>query len=595
MKKRILSLVLALLLIVPLFPIKADAAGSNNMAQNLLDLAASQIGYREGKTNITKYGAWYPSGGASYNGYAWCAMFISWCARHSGVPDTVIPNFASCSLGINWFKERGLWHEDDGNYNPRPGDLLFLDTYDPTTYRQDGAPDHVAIVESVSNTTIYTVEGNTINNMVERRERPRNETILGFASPEYSKVSYPKHDVSVYNVKAPEYLKAGSSFYVEGEVYSKSSIIWLYIDVRDNDGHFYSYNYSNPGTQLVNISSIDTLRFSNLKSGNYKLYVEAIDSDYNYAIREYPFVVSSGTTYTVSYNANGGEGAPNQQLKGKDIEINLSDITPTRDEYLFQGWSTDPNASVPQYTPGQAYNVNGNTTLYAVWKPCTHEYSVKLVFKSCTEPGGFLYTCKYCGHRYMKNESPAAGHTYIGNLCIKCGYVLNFSDVSGSPFENDIYWAAKKNIVSGYSDGTFHPNDPCTRAQVVAFLWRAAGRPVPKTTASFTDMVSSSSPYYEAICWATEKGIVAGFDDGSFRPGDTCTRAQFVTFLWRYNGRPSVNISNPFTDVEQNSYYNAIMWAYKTKVTQGYDDGRFDPNGLCTRGHVVAFIHRDLT
>lgn len=171
-----------------------------------------------------------------------------------------------------------------------------------------------------------------------------------------------------------------------------------------------------------------------------------------------------------------------------------------------------------------------------------------------------------------------------------------FKDVSASsPYATAINWAAEKGIAKGYDSNTFAPNDSCTRAQVVSFLWRAAGCPAPKTAkCPFVD-VDKQSPHYQAILWASEKGITEGFDATHFKPNDTVTRAQFVTFLWRYEGKPAVKGSCPFVDVDSASpYYKAILWASKEGVTLGYDATHFQPNTPCSRGQVVTFIYRDM-
>ncbi len=172
---------------------------------------------------------------------------------------------------------------------------------------------------------------------------------------------------------------------------------------------------------------------------------------------------------------------------------------------------------------------------------------------------------------------------------------LFFTDVAqGSYCYDAVKWAADKGIAKGYSATTFAPNQACTRGQVVTFLWRAAGCPEAKVSCPFTD-VSASSPYAQAITWAASKGIAKGYDATHFKPDQTVTRAQFVTFLWRYEGQPSAKGSCPFVDVEKASpYYTAIVWAAKNGVTKGFDATHFKPNDACTRGQVVTFIYRDM-
>ncbi len=179
--------------------------------------------------------------------------------------------------------------------------------------------------------------------------------------------------------------------------------------------------------------------------------------------------------------------------------------------------------------------------------------------------------------------------------------VAGFGDIAvngrHAPYVDAIAWAAYSGITEGYPDGSFHPDAGCTRAQVVTFLWRAAGSPEPEDeSVSFVDVKNEGAmrPYYKAILWAAQCGITAGYPDGSFRPYEECTRAQFVTFLWRYMGKPDAAIDNPFGDVGASPYYDAIMWAFEANVTKGYGAGLFKPDKICSRAEVVTFIYRTL-
>ena len=173
-----------------------------------------------------------------------------------------------------------------------------------------------------------------------------------------------------------------------------------------------------------------------------------------------------------------------------------------------------------------------------------------------------------------------------------------FTDVSGDAVYYDaVMWAyyhEPEQITTGYTETEFRPDAPCTRGQVVTFLWRAAGCPEVKGDCPFTD-VAENSPYRTAITWAAQEGIAQGFDADHFRPGDPVSRAQFVTFLWRYEGKPAANAENVFTDVADTSvYFPAIMWAYESGVTVGYGNNDFRPDMTCTRWHVVLFMQRCL-
>ena len=167
-----------------------------------------------------------------------------------------------------------------------------------------------------------------------------------------------------------------------------------------------------------------------------------------------------------------------------------------------------------------------------------------------------------------------------------------FSDVSTSAYYYEaVKWAQEKGITGGIGNGLFGPNQPCTRAQIVTFLWRAAGSPEPKSMSSFSD-VSADSYYAKAVAWAVENGITTGTGDGKFSPDATCTRAQSVTFPFRAIGK-LVDSKAEFSDVPTDSYYaNAVAWAVENGITNGIGDGLFGPDNSCTRAQIVTFLYR---
>lgn len=160
------------------------------------------------------------------------------------------------------------------------------------------------------------------------------------------------------------------------------------------------------------------------------------------------------------------------------------------------------------------------------------------------------------------------------------------------------YYHEPEQITSGFDATHFGPQNACTRAQVVTFLWRAAGCPEPTGSVDiFKDAADIASPYREAVAWAVEKGITTGYEDSTFRPNDSVTRAQFVTFLWRYEGRPDSSGSVAgFEDAADIAapYRDAVAWAVEKGVTTGYGDDTFRPNATCPRWAVVLFMYRDM-
>ena len=193
-----------------------------------------------------------------------------------------------------------------------------------------------------------------------------------------------------------------------------------------------------------------------------------------------------------------------------------------------------------------------------------------------------------------------SGQKAEGTLAIKVKQTMNFVDVhTYDYFYDSVQWAVNLDITKGTSATTFSPKQGCTRAQIVTFLWRAANSPAPRSsTNKFTDVYATThADYMKAIIWATEQGITTGTGNGKFSPDATCTRAQIVTFLYRFKSNPAVYGSLNFSDVnktEHAAFYNAILWAVNNKITTGYGNGIFDPNGTCNRGDAVTFLYRAL-
>ena len=157
-----------------------------------------------------------------------------------------------------------------------------------------------------------------------------------------------------------------------------------------------------------------------------------------------------------------------------------------------------------------------------------------------------------------------------------------------------VKWVASEGITGGIGNNLFAPGLPCTRGQIVTFLWRAAGSPAPKSMSSFAD-VAEDAYYAKAVAWAVENGITGGTGDGKFSPDATCTRAQAVTFLYRASGSPAVSGSAAFSDVAADAYYaSAVKWAEKNGITGGIGGGLFGSGNNCTRGQIVTFLYRSV-
>ncbi len=249
---------------------------------------------------------------------------------------------------------------------------------------------------------------------------------------------------------------------------------------------------------------------------------------------------SSGTVnYVLTFESNGGSSIPNV-TKASGTNVDLSSYVPTKDGFNFKGWYKEEGLT----NEVSSVVLDKNMTVYAKWEA-----------KPVTMP---------------------------------------FTDVSPSDYFADaVKWAVEKGITQGTSDTTFSPNNICTRAHMVTFLWRAMGSPEPTaTTTPFKD-VSKDAYYYKAVVWATEKGVTKGVSDTMFAPDKTVTRAQTVTFMWRTEGAANSTAANPFKDVSKEAYYaQAVKWAVEKGITKGVSDTMFAPESGCTRAQIVTFIYR---
>ena len=184
----------------------------------------------------------------------------------------------------------------------------------------------------------------------------------------------------------------------------------------------------------------------------------------------------------------------------------------------------------------------------------------------------------------------------MGLLCSITAYAAGtgFTDVDENAYyAGPVEWAVENNIPAGTGDNTFSPDAVCTRAQAVTFLWRAAGCPEVEVGETFDDVVKGS--YYEkAVAWAVAEGITKGTGETTFSPDAACTRGQIVTFLYRANKADTLNIrDNPFTDAADGAYYyDAVLWAVERGITNGTSATTFSPDATCTRAQIVTFLYR---
>ena len=203
--------------------------------------------------------------------------------------------------------------------------------------------------------------------------------------------------------------------------------------------------------------------------------------------------------------------------------------------------------------------------------------------------------CSSCG-KILAEQSviPAVGHEFTDGVCVKCGSDNPFTDVaSGEWFYESVLWAFRSNVTGGKTETTFAPNEGCTRAQVVTFLWAANGKPEPKSLANPFSDVASDAWYLKPVLWAVENGITGGISEDKFGPEQTCTRGQIVTFLYAAEKKPDVDGTSAFKDVSDSDWFaKPVIWAAENDVTGGIGGGKFGPNDTCTRAQVVTFLKK---
>ncbi len=235
-----------------------------------------------------------------------------------------------------------------------------------------------------------------------------------------------------------------------------------------------------------------------------------------------------------------------------------------------------------------------------VLETVTYEYENDLCTKRTSVNsymGESAYTYEYDSHGNMLKATTDQGSSYeYEYVQIPGPAASKFSDVQkvAQYYYDPVIWATDKKITDGTGDGNFTPGGNCTRAQMVTFLWRAAGSPEPKNAENPFEDVSNNTWYTKAVQWAVENGITTGASDTKFDPNGKCTRAQIVTFLWRAAGQQQPETDgNPFEDVASDAYYkNAVLWAVENGITTGTAATRFAPKGICTRGQGVTFLYR---
>lgn len=366
----------------------------------------------------------------------------------------------------------------------------------------------------------------------------------------------------------------------------------------------------NTRTKVTNLDSVTFVP-------NAKSTAKTITLNFTlYATRYSSSSTSRGTT--VSYSGSVVVNLVREDIKytvsqGDSVRFDESDFL----SYLRSTKGYSSNYTIDYVTFDQsAVSAVNEGSLYTYYNGYNYGGSIKTTDKfyySATASQNAISDVAFLASRYAKTGetvyipftiyarygSTGTGTRQLtGTVAIKIGQTMNFIDVKTTDyFYNSVKWAVGKNITNGTSSTTFSPYKSCTRAEIVTFLWRAAGSPEPTITRNpFRDVNAvTHSSYYKAILWASQKGITSGTSATAFSPDQVCTRAQIVTFLYRYAGQPSGYYSNPFKDVgatSEASYYKAVLWAVGKGITTGTSATTFSPYASCNRAEAVTFLYR---
>ena len=366
----------------------------------------------------------------------------------------------------------------------------------------------------------------------------------------------------------------------------------------------------NRNTKVTNLDSVTFVP-------NAKSTAKTITLNFTlYATRYSSSSTSRGTT--VRYSGSVVVNLVREDIKytvsqGDSVRFDESDFL----SYLRSTKGYSSNYTIDYVTFDQsAVSAVNEGSLYTYYNGYNYGGSIKTTDKfyySATASQNALSDVAFLASRYAKTgetvyipftiyarygTTGTGTRQLTGTVAIKIGQTMNFIDVKASDFFYEpVKWAVNNKITNGTSSTTFSPYKNCNRAEIVTFLWRAAGSPEPTTTRNpFRDVNAvTHSSYYKAILWASQKGITSGTSTTTFSPDQVCTRAQIVTFLYRYAGKPSGYYSNPFKDVgatNEASYYNAILWASGKGITTGSSPTTFSPYASCNRAEAVTFLYR---
>ena len=502
MKKRILSLLLVLLMVVSLVPISASASTNGHTAQEALTWVRSQLG------KSLDY-----DGFPSYQPYQ-CVDLIKYYYEYLGCASYASGNgadYASNALPSGWARYKGA--------QPQPGDILV---YSGTSDNPNG---HVAIYEADNIT--YHQNFNGCAYVVRFNYHYKNDVYSpywGVIRPDFGTGAIAG---SWEGPTISEITETNARLYGKLVYNGKPHTTQMGVHIYDSSNKLVaskdeSTNYVEPYVWIYYDNLASELGLTLVSGKTYKVVFYAIANGKEY----WSPTVSFTTLHTHSYKNT--VTAPTCTAKGYTTHT-CSCGNSYKDTYV--------DALGHNYVSGVCTRCNAKDPNYQA--PHAHSYTAAVTAPTCTAAGYTTHTCS-CGDSYKDNYVNALGHNYVNGACTRCGAkdpnykpAVSFIDVPSDAFyANAVKWAVENEITTGVGNNRFDPNGQCTRGQVVTFLWRAAGKPTVSANVSFSD-VQPGAFYYEAVKWAVANGITQGVGGNRFAPNDTCTRAQVVTFLYR--------------------------------------------------------------
>ncbi|MBQ3099708.1 MAG: InlB B-repeat-containing protein [Clostridia bacterium] len=611
MKKRI-SFIIALLMIISAlaFPISADFENTyintGDKAIDIIEVARTQLGYMEGSlegtvqgsNDCTKYGEWY-----GLNNNPWCAMFVSWCANEAQIPTTVIPKHASCDVGMNWFLNNGRWNYSKaygGEYTPVPSDIVYFGFKGSSGFDST----HVGIIYKVDNKNIYVIEGNS--------------------SAKVQTVSYSLESAYVLGYASPDYTSDGKLSYEPGEYVITASVL----NVREAPT-------TATGTavidQLLENSRVTVTEVQNEKWGKIQ-----IDGRTGWISLAY-----ANRIFNVTYDANGGTGAPEAQEKVQNKKLTITDKIPAYEGYEFLGWAASADAESAEYQPGDNFYLNCDTSLYAVWKYVGRSFTLSFDANGGNNPPEDL-TVPEGENALIPDHLPVRdSHLFLGwaasadtqeaeyhpgdtlvldaeltlyAVWMENDYSITVNADQGGSFERiensdgsvTLKITADKDycishieidgveqvVISDLTDFSYIFSDGLAHSVSVDFAYNVVHWENP-----FTD-ISEGKWYYDAVEYCYMNRLMSGTHETLFSPKTCVNRAMFVTILSKIDKADvSHYLTQSFGDITEGKWYaNAVEWAYNKGYTSGIgadSSGKplFAPSREVTRQELATFLY----